>query len=129
MATPARTPEGVHAVLESAFNAGDLDAYTDVFDDDAALVVPPNGGTAVGREQIRGASEAIFALGDLRAEIRVLGKLEGNGLALTHARWTLAGTGPDGDLVELGGRGTIVSRRKPDGSWRIVLDNPLSPDE
>lgn len=22
---------------------------------------------------------------------------------------------------------TIVSRRQPDGSWRIVLDNPMSP--
>jgi len=29
--------------------------------------------------------------------------------------------------VELTGRGSIVSRRQPDGSWRIVLDNPLTP--
>jgi hypothetical protein len=29
----------------------------------------------------------------------------------------------------MSGRGAIVSRWQPDGSWRIVLDNPLSPDE
>jgi hypothetical protein len=44
---------------------------------------------------------------------------------------------PDGEVVngreeirralEPAGDGTIVSRRQPDGSWQIVLDNPLSP--
>jgi ketosteroid isomerase-like protein len=29
--------------------------------------------------------------------------------------------------VRLTGRGTMVSRRQPDGSWGIVLDDPLSP--
>ena len=44
--------------------------------------------------------------------------------------WQLGRT--DGDLyvnhikkAELSGRGAIVSRRQPDGTWRIVLDNPL----
>ena len=37
-------------------------------------------------------------------------------------------TATDGDApVEISGRGTIVSRRQPDGSWLIVLDNPVSP--
>jgi ketosteroid isomerase-like protein len=28
--------------------------------------------------------------------------------------------------VEMSGRGTIVSRRRPDGSWRIALENSMS---
>jgi ketosteroid isomerase-like protein len=56
----------------------------------------------------------------------VVDKLEADGLALTHARWSLVGS-DGGERVELAGRGTIVSRRQPDGSWRIVLDHPLSP--
>ena len=51
------------------------------------------------------------------AEIEVVGKLESDGLALTHARWRVG---------EMSGYGTIVSRRQPDGSWLIALDNPLS---
>ncbi len=40
----------------------------------------------------------------------------------------LNGVGGDGDKrLEASGSGTIVSRRQPDGSWRIVLDNPMTP--
>jgi ketosteroid isomerase-like protein len=57
----------------------------------------------------------------------VIEKVESDGMALTLAEWRLAGTGPDGSPVELTGHGTIVSRRQPDGSWRILLDIPVRP--
>jgi ketosteroid isomerase-like protein len=53
--------------------------------------------------------------------------LQTDGLALTHARWELVGAAADGRPMRLSGHGTIVSRRRPDGTWGIVLDNPLSP--
>ncbi len=49
-------------------------------------------------------------------------------LALLHAEWTLKGTGPDGQAVELAGRTSEVVRRQTDGSWRYVIDNPYSVD-
>ena len=52
--------------------------------------------------------------------------LRSNELALTHASWDLDGTAPDGTRTQLSGTGTIVSRRGPDGTWRIVLDDPQS---
>ena len=60
-------------------------------------------------------------------ESEVVGVLESDGLAMTHALWRLEGTDRDGKPVTLAGLGTVVSRRQPDGSWRIVLHNPLSP--
>jgi ketosteroid isomerase-like protein len=62
------------------------------------------------------------------ANIAVVQKLQTDGLALTQARWSLVGSDA-GERVEMSGRGAIVSRRQPDGSWRILLDNPLSPEE
>jgi ketosteroid isomerase-like protein len=59
--------------------------------------------------------------------MEVAKKLQSDGLALTQARWNLTGTDADGERVELAGEGTIVSRRQPDGSWLIVLDNPIRP--
>jgi uncharacterized protein (TIGR02246 family) len=122
----ARTPEETHALLAAAFNAGDLDAFVAVYDDDATLMVPPDGTRVSGKAEIRRHSEPLFALRPA-AEIKVIEKLETDGLALTLANWTLDGTGPDGQPVELAGRGSIVSRRQPDGSWRIVLDIPVRP--
>jgi uncharacterized protein (TIGR02246 family) len=123
---PAHSPEETHALLAAAFNAGDLDALVEVYEEGATLIVPPDGSLVSGREEIRSALAPTFAL-QPRADIQVVRKLQSDGLALTHARWRLAGTGAEGERVELAGDGTIVSRRQRDGSWLIVLDNPLSP--
>ena len=52
-------------------------------------------------------------------------KLEGPPVAVTHGRWRLTLI-EDGCRVELSGLGTMVSRRRADGVWRIVLDDPLT---
>ena len=109
----ARTPEEVHALLEAALNARDADAFAAVFEPGAAMI-SPHGEVVHGREAIRA---SIATMMGEPAEIEVVGKLERDGLALTHARWRLG---------EMTGYGTIVSRRHPDGSWLIALDNPMS---
>jgi uncharacterized protein (TIGR02246 family) len=124
---PASTPEEIPALLAAAMNAGDLDSFIDLHEPDATTVVPPEGKPVNGRAEIRRALEPIFA-GAPRIENEVVGKLEGDGLALIHARWALEGRDPDGQALELAGRGTIVSRRQSDGNWLIVLENTLSPE-
>jgi ketosteroid isomerase-like protein len=44
--------------------------------------------------------------------------------ALVANRWTLAGTGPDGSPIEMGSTSADVLRRRSDGSWGIVIDDP-----
>lgn len=123
---PARSPEALHAVLERAFNDGDLDRYTDAFESDAVLVAPPDGTVVRGHDAIRSASSAIVSSAP-RMSIRVQHALEADDLALTQARWHLVGRDTDGKPLELDGHGTIVSRRQADGTWRIVMDNPMGP--
>jgi uncharacterized protein (TIGR02246 family) len=123
----ARAPEELHTLVEAALNAGDVDGFVDLYDDDATLIVPPDGIRASGKEAIRMAIEATLALKPA-ARMEVLEKLEANGLALTRGRWTLVAADGDGGRVELSGLGTMVSRCQPDGTWRIVLDNPMSFD-
>lgn len=120
------SPEEIHASLASAFNDRDLDAYIRLYEPDATMIVPPESDLVSGTEAIRAAVEATFAL-DPTLEIEVVDTLQSDCLALTHARWSLVGTAA-GERMEMQGRGTIVSRRQPDGSWRVVLENTMTPD-
>ena len=122
---PASSPEEIHALIAAAFNTGDLDAFVALHEDGAATLVPPDGRRVSGHDAIRAALEPIFALRPT-ATIEVVGKLQADGLALTHARLNVVG-GDGDERLEVSGSGTIVSRRQPDGSWRIVLDNPMTP--
>jgi len=123
---PAHSPEEIHALIAAAFNAGDLDAFLELHEEHAATIVPPEGRRVSGRDAIRAAVEPIFALGP-SARIEVVGKLQADGLALTHARVNVV-AGDGRERLDVSGRGTIVSRQQPDGTWRIVLDNPMSPE-
>jgi uncharacterized protein (TIGR02246 family) len=109
-------PEEAQARLVAAFEARDLDAFVDVYEDDAVLLIPPDGRTARGKAEIRSAMEPMFALPS-SFSIDVTGKLEGGGLALIETRWALG---------EQQGRTTVVVREQPDGRWLIALDNPMS---
>ena len=122
---PARSPEEIHASLAATFNERDLDAYARHYEENAAMILPPEGNRASGRDAIRAAVEATFELRP-SLQIEVVETLQADGLALTHARWSLTGTDA-GERVGLSGRGTLVSRRQPDGSWRIVLENAMTP--
>ena len=119
---PARTPEALHAMIADGFNRGDLEAVLAAYDADAMLVAPRGGGLAIGRANIRAATAQALAL---RPKVTLVAgkKVEGDGTAVTYGRWRVAVTSPDGDRREMTGRGTLVSRRRPDGTWGIVLDD------
>jgi uncharacterized protein (TIGR02246 family) len=116
------TPEALHAVIEDALNRRDLDAFVAAYEGDAMLVVSPGGGLAMGRDNIRAAATEVLAL-QPRMRLAVVKKVVGDDTAVTYGRWRVAVTSPDGDRREMTGRGTLVSRRRSDGTWGIVLDD------
>jgi uncharacterized protein (TIGR02246 family) len=112
----AETPGALYAIIEDGFNRGDLDPVVAAYEDDAALVVPRDGDIARGRDAIRAATAAVFAL-QPEMTLEFVRKVEADKMAMTHGRWRLAVTSPDGERSEMSGRGTLISRRRPDGSW------------
>jgi uncharacterized protein (TIGR02246 family) len=118
----ARTPEEMPRLWAEAFIAGDLNALLALYEADAILVPQP-GEAVAGIEAIREALSAFLALQPtFNLEVRKV--LQTDDIALSFADWTLRGTGPDGEAIEMAGQTSDVQRRQPDGTWRFVIDNP-----
>jgi uncharacterized protein (TIGR02246 family) len=118
----ARTPEEMPRLWAENLIAGDLDALVELYEADAMLVAQP-GEVVTGIEAIR---EALSGLIAMRPTFNIEGRkvLQTGDIALSFADWTLAGTGPDGEPIEMAAQTSDVLRRQPDGSWRFVIDNP-----
>lgn len=82
--------------LVEAINRGDLEAAVALYEPHATMVVEP-GKVAKGKEEIRTALEGFISLKPaLKGEAHQI--VEGGNLALFCSRWSLIGTGTDGNL-------------------------------
>ncbi len=118
----ARTPEEMPRLWAENLIAGDLDALVALYEADATLVAQP-GEVVTGIEAIR---EVLSGLIAMRPTFNIEGRkvLQTGDIALSFADWTLAGTDPNGETIEMAAQTSDVLRRQPDGSWRFVIDNP-----
>jgi uncharacterized protein (TIGR02246 family) len=119
---PAMSPEQIHRMFENAFNSGDIDALLELYTPDAAIIPQP-GQVAHGTQQVRAALENFLGLqGRITLDTKEV--VEVGDLAYLCNRWSLTGTGPDGNPINMGAVTAEVAQRQPDGSWRYVIDNP-----
>ena len=115
-------PEAVIERFSERLAQGDLEAMLELYEPDAAFAPHP-GETVTGRDQIRAALEGFLAVKP-RMDGTIEKVLEAGDTALVTNRWRLAGTAPDGTPVRMSATSADVLRRRPDGSWGIVIDDP-----
>jgi uncharacterized protein (TIGR02246 family) len=120
---PARTPQEVPRLFAEAFGVGNLEAIMELYEPHATLVAQP-GQVVTGTEAIREVVGAFLAM-EPKYDFEVRKVFEADDLALLFADWTINGTDPDGNAIEMSGQTTDVVRRQPDGSWLFVIDNPF----
>ena len=117
-AGPATTIERFSELLAR----GELDAMVELYEPDATFSPQP-GESVSGRDAIRAALSGFLAV-----KPRMTGQIEkvlrAGDTALVANRWSLSGTAPDGQPVSMGATSADVLRRRPDGSWGIVIDDP-----
>jgi uncharacterized protein (TIGR02246 family) len=115
-------PEDTIARFSALLAEGDLDALLDLYEPQATFVPQP-GQPVQGRDAIRASLERFLALRPtMSGEIERV--LAAGDTALVANRWTLAGTQPDGAPIEMSGVSADVLKRRADGSWGIVIDDP-----
>jgi ketosteroid isomerase-like protein len=123
---PVRSPEERRPAFTAAFNARDLDALLELYEE-GAVITPQPGLVVTGHAAIREALGGFLALnGPIAMATKTA--IPAGELVLLHAEWTVDGTGPDGAPLALAARSSEAIRRQPDGTWRYIIDNPYSVD-
>jgi uncharacterized protein (TIGR02246 family) len=115
-------PEAAIERFSQLLADGDLDGMVALYEADATFAPQP-GHTVTGRDAIREALQGFLAVTP-RMEGTIEKVLEAGDTALVANRWRLRGTAPDGSPVEMGATSADVLRRRADGSWGIVIDDP-----
>ena len=115
-------PEATIERFSELIAEGDLDAVMELYEPDSTFAPQP-GQTVTGHNEIRAALESFLAVKP-RMDGTIEKVLEAGDTALVANLWRLTGTAPDGSPVEMAGTSADVLRRRPDGSWGIVIDDP-----
>jgi ketosteroid isomerase-like protein len=116
------TPEATIARFSELLSQGRIEALLNLYEADAAFAPEP-GRSVVGTASIRRELERFAAL-QPRMTGSVKKVIETRDTALVAYRWTLDGTAPDGSPVEMAGTSADVLRRRPNGSWGVLIDDP-----
>ena len=116
------TPEEVLRSVTECINSGNLDSLMMLYESDACFASQP-GQFIKGREGIRQSLQGFIDIqGKLESKIKRV--FQASDLALVISEWSFSGTGPDGQPVNLASTATDVLRQQPDGTWRVIIDNP-----
>jgi uncharacterized protein (TIGR02246 family) len=120
-------PEQTHERFALAANNGDVDALANLYEPDA-VIVERDGTLTVGIDAVRTHLDQLVAMRP-RMRITASTAVEHDGIALLCSHWqaTVTPPGHNGE-VAMEFRGSEVLRRQPDGTWRLLLDNPWGID-
>ena len=125
MSTPNQDHINVIAAVErltAAFHAADLEGVMKSYAPTATVVFEP-GAPASDPVAIRAGFGGFFKVSP-RFEYSGHEVVIAGDTAVHFAPWTMKGIAPDGTPVQQRGLSVAVLNRQPDGSWRMVIDNP-----
>jgi uncharacterized protein (TIGR02246 family) len=121
-ATTVRSPGEVIELFAKRLGRGELEEALALYEEDAAFLPEP-GRPLRGKDAIRGALERFAAL-----RPTMTGSIEkvvtAGDTALVINDWSLTGTDSDGNPVEMAAKSADVLRRRADGTWGILIDDP-----
>jgi ketosteroid isomerase-like protein len=112
----------IDPAFEKAFNAGDVDSLLKLYDDQSVLVAEP-GKPVQGLANIKQALMGFLAL-KLPIQLTVRRVYENGDIGFCVADWSIAGKGPDGKDVKVGGTSAEVVKKTPGGNGVYVIDSP-----
>lgn len=112
----------LHAEVEAAYNAGDIERWISCYEENAVLESGSSASLAVGRQQIGKILERLIALrGSLAAE--TVFALKAYDHVLLRGKFSLLYTDDHGKPQEMIAHTVEVAKRGSDGQWRFIIDH------
>lgn len=124
MSSPATNPEQAVKLLDEAFNRGDLETVLSFYEEGAAVIASLPLRVIQGTAGLRDFFSQSMRSGLIAKQIKTR-VIEAEGVALFLSLWSLAPRNPDSTEPARTFHATSVFRRQPDGSWKLLIDNPL----
>ena len=118
-------PEQAVNMLDEAFNRGDLEAVLGFYESNAVVMRAP-GSLARGPVELREFFTRVMSAGTSARQIKT-SVTEADGVALFLSRWTLNSPDAEDTASSREFVATTVLRRQADGTWRVLIDNPIGP--
>lgn len=115
-------PQDIHRRFADAVSNGDINALADLYEP-GATVIERDGQRTEGIQAIRQHLEHLLAMKPTMTIKASSVHCQGQ-LALLSSHWTANATIPDGSSVQMEFHGSELARQQPDGTWRLILDNP-----
>jgi len=123
MSETATSPEHLMQLFAERVGEADIDGVMALYDPDA--VFQPQAGVLLeGAEQIRAGLSEFMALSPKITFEGVTDVAISGDIALVSNNWAMTGVAPDGSEVTDHGLSADVVRRKADGSWLVLIDQP-----
>jgi uncharacterized protein (TIGR02246 family) len=120
--TTAQTPDDIHTLFAEGINAGDADAVAALYEEEAILVADPTN-IVRGRAAILDGLKNFLTIGP-KMTLNGARVVRNGDIALLYSDWTIKGKNPNGSLMTVDVRPTLVARRQADGAWKVVIDDP-----
>lgn len=121
--TGATAPAEVIRLFAAALHDGRVDDAMALYEPDAVFVPQPDAPPISGRDAIRDALTGFAALRPtMTADIRKV--ITAGEIATVLNTWQMSGTTPAGEPVTMAGTSADVMRRRADGTWGILIDDP-----
>lgn len=124
MTAKAHSADELHDLFFERVNAHDLEGLIDLFEPDCSF-------TDLEDNRLAGVEALRTFLGGFLEVCREIHTTVhktctyGDKVALTSNRWEAVLAFPDGSTGSATGTSAEVSHRRPDGTWRYVIDEPI----
>lgn len=116
-------PADVYPALLKAFNAEDIDGTVACYEPQACFVLKSGHATRGAAELLEMYRVTFSYKPDLELDVRKIIPA-GDDLALVVVQWKSKTVSSSGEAKVWAGTATDIVRRQPDGTWKLVLDNP-----